>query len=203
MKRLFTFGCSFTSYPWPTWADILGKTFEHYENWGQSGAGNQYIFNSLVECNTRNRLTADDTVIIMWTNVAREDRYVNERWLTPGNIYTQNEYDAEFVKKFSDDRGYLIRDFATISATIDLLDKWGVNYDFLSMIPIDKVDQYSNKTSSEDQDVIDLYSDIFKKIKPSVYEIVFNFDYHRGKVTNNMDDELLTFKYSLLAPLNR
>ena len=37
MSRLFTFGCSFTNYAWPTWADFLGLEFEHFENWGVSG----------------------------------------------------------------------------------------------------------------------------------------------------------------------
>jgi hypothetical protein len=71
---LFTFGCSFTEYIWPTWADILGREFEYYENWGKAGGGNQYIFNSLIECHLRNQLTKDDTVIIRWTSPDREDR---------------------------------------------------------------------------------------------------------------------------------
>lgn len=35
MTRLFTFGCSFTKFFWPTWADILGQEFDYYENWGR------------------------------------------------------------------------------------------------------------------------------------------------------------------------
>jgi hypothetical protein len=31
-KRLYTFGCSFTKYKWPTWADFIGNQFEIYEN---------------------------------------------------------------------------------------------------------------------------------------------------------------------------
>ena len=38
--RLYTFGCSMTSYFYPTWADILGQEFSYYENWGEPGAGN-------------------------------------------------------------------------------------------------------------------------------------------------------------------
>ena len=38
MTRLFTFGCSFTQYWWPTWADILGYQHDFYENWGRCGA---------------------------------------------------------------------------------------------------------------------------------------------------------------------
>jgi hypothetical protein len=46
MSRLFTFGCSFTNYRWSTWADCLAPEFDYFENWGQSGGGNHYIFNS-------------------------------------------------------------------------------------------------------------------------------------------------------------
>ena len=35
-KRFFTFGCSFTCYMWPTWADIISKEMyeikSNYEN---------------------------------------------------------------------------------------------------------------------------------------------------------------------------
>ena len=34
--RLFTFGCSFTQYMWPTWADILSKNFNFYESWSEA-----------------------------------------------------------------------------------------------------------------------------------------------------------------------
>jgi hypothetical protein len=177
MNRLFTFGCSFTEYFWPTWADILGREFDYYQNWGQSGGGNQYIFNSLIEANARKKFTADDTVIVMWTNVTREDRYIDREWKTVGNIYTvQTVYDKEFIKKYADDRGYLIRDLATISATIELLDHWGVKYHMLSMVPLDNLDQHT-VVSSPDKDVIELYSSAIKKIKPSIYEVVFNFDW--------------------------
>ena len=76
VRRLYTFGCSFTQYFWPTWADILGQEFDYYENWGKLGGGNQFIFNSIIECSLRNKLTPNDTVAIMWTNVTREDRYI-------------------------------------------------------------------------------------------------------------------------------
>ena len=81
-----------------------------------------------------------------------------------------------FIKKFADDRGYLIRDLATIAATVELLDHWGVKYHLLSMVPLSNLDQYSVKPSP-DNDVIELYAPAIEKIKPSVYEVVFNFDW--------------------------
>ena len=114
MKRLFTFGCSFTNYHWPTYADILGTQFDAFFNWGRSGAGNLFIFNSLMEAHKRNKLTKDDVVCVMWSSISREDRYVGKNWLLAGSMYSQKVYDQEFVKKFSDPNGYLIRDLAQI-----------------------------------------------------------------------------------------
>ena len=86
MKRLFTFGCSFTNYRWPTWADIVSQDYDYYENWGQRGGGNKYIYFSLIECHQRNNITADDTVMIMWSSQAREDKFLDNKWYTPGAI---------------------------------------------------------------------------------------------------------------------
>jgi len=51
MTRLFTLGCSFTAYHYPTWADIAGTAFDCFENWGKPNSGNNYILNSLIELN--------------------------------------------------------------------------------------------------------------------------------------------------------
>ena len=70
--RLFTFGCSFTKYIWPTWADILGREYKEFYNYGMSGGGNLFIFDSLIEAIAKHNINKDDTVIIIWTNVTRD-----------------------------------------------------------------------------------------------------------------------------------
>jgi hypothetical protein len=172
-KRLFAFGCSFTNYRWPTWADILGREFDHYENWGQDGAGNQYMFNSVIECNQRNKFTKDDTIIICWTNVDREDRYT-DRWLSGGNVYYSHAYPTDWVKKFITDRGCLIRDIAMIKSIDLILSSIGCNYKFLSMVPLDhRMFEYLDPN----KDVFKLYGDALDKICPSYFETIFNLDW--------------------------
>jgi hypothetical protein len=80
MNRLFTFGCSLTNYHYPTWADIIAENFDEYQNWGEEGAGNSFILNSLIECDQRNQLTSSDTVIILWSSIARIDYYQLNKW---------------------------------------------------------------------------------------------------------------------------
>jgi hypothetical protein len=182
MHRFFAFGCSFTvSHDRLTWADIIGREFDFYENWAKAGAGNQYIFNQLVECNTRRKFTLDDTVIIMWTSITREDRYVKNQggWFGKGSVYNFNNTDAyseEWIKKFACERGYLIRDLATITAARDLLQYWGVKYKFLAMMPLANPSELTEHKSviDDNQDVIDLYKHTLSEIKPSVFEVIFN-----------------------------
>jgi hypothetical protein len=175
MSRFFAFGCSFTaSHDRPTWADIIGREFDFYQNYARGGMSNQYIFNQLIECHARHKLTSDDTVIIMWTSVTREDRYVKDLggWYGKGNIYYSDDHSSEWIKKFACTRGYLIRDLAVISAARDLLKYWGVKYKFLAMVPVG-IAESTDTLDPENQDIFNLYQDIIDEIKPSVYEVIF------------------------------
>lgn len=118
-KRLFVFGCSFTNYFWPTWADILRSEMPHatFYNYGVSGAGNMYIAISIIEIAEKFEFNETDLIVPMWTTYFREDRYVKDKWIVPGNIFTQSHvYNEDFVKKFACPRGYVIRDLAMITA---------------------------------------------------------------------------------------
>lgn len=176
-KRFFAFGCSFTRYHYATWADILGKDTPEYYNYGMSGGGNQFIFHSLIEAHTRHHFNENDLVIIMWTNIGREDRWLRGNWLNVGNIYNQNFYDETFMKKCVDINGYLIRDLSFIKAVDLLLMGLGCDYDFLSMVPITNPNQYKLGSIYDDvkkyQETIELYSDVIEKIKPSVQTLLY------------------------------
>ena len=186
MKRLFTFGCSFTNYRWSTWADCLAPEFDYFENWGQSGGGNHYIFNSIMEADQRHRFGADDTVIVCWTNILREDRYTTS-WQTHGNITTCKYYDQSYFQKYITERGCLIRDLALIKATVDFLqNKKDTTWRCLSMCPIIYPNQYINM-ANQDADVHHVYKDVLVNIMPSYYETVLKSDWDRNWQTNRFD----------------
>jgi len=197
MKRLFTFGCSFTQYwRWPTWADVLGRQYDCFENWGVCGAGNALIFNSLIECHRRNSITQNDDVYVMWTNTSREDRYVGNRWLAQGNIYwtAGSEIPLEYVQRFACERGYLIRDLALMSAAQELLQHWGANYRFMSMVPFSSTNLDNGLGSNPvdrvqpDSDVRALYQSVIDIIAPSVYETIFNNNWFSGEGIVDLND---------------
>lgn len=178
-KRFFAFGCSFTEYHWPTWADILGQECEYFENWGKRGGGNHYIFNSLFECHQRNRITPDDLVIIMWTFSVREDRFVRGEWLTPGNIYQHRLYDEKFTERWSDSTGYFLTTCNYITAAQSLLNSVGCNYHFLSVVDLRQEPVYTqtDRPGPSKQDIVGVYDDLLATFKPSVHRIIYNYDW--------------------------
>ncbi len=74
MSRLIVSGCSYTEYePTITYPVFLSQSFDETYNLGLSGAGNEYIFHSIVDADTRFKLTPDDKVIIVWSGFFRID----------------------------------------------------------------------------------------------------------------------------------
>ena len=214
-KRLFAFGCSFTSYYWPTWADILAQDIPYFENWGWGGAGNLYIFNAIMEAHTIHQFTKDDLIIVMWSNKNREDRYVNNEWMvTPGSML-EERYGKDWIKKFYDERGCMIRDLALIQATQIFLNT--LNSDWINMSintfangDIDKIRKnasvYINDRADWNQevivplhkgviselfknrDVIESYKDVFLKLEPSVFNILQDTKEYKTRGRPNKDD---------------
>lgn len=179
MSRLFTFGCSFTQYNWITWADILGNLFDEYHNYGVCGAGNMYMFNRFIHNIETHKINKDDTVMIMWTNVTREDRFINGQWTRCGNLFTsQDFYTRDFIEKYVDIRGCYERDIPIIHATRLILDSIGCKYVMMSMVDITNSDQYSVNDKIEDiKELYKRFESTLQLIKPSVHKVIFNYDY--------------------------
>ena len=174
MRRLFTFGCSFTNYRWSTWADCLAPEFDHFENWGQAGGGNQYIFNSVMEADQRHCFGDGDTIVVCWTSLDREDRYVDGRWHTPGNAhFATNVFNKEYLKTHMDERGFLIRDLACIKAVKTLLEsRRNLKWEFLSMVELMAM-PFPSDNVSKHRDVMRLYENVVISIKPGYDKTVF------------------------------
>ncbi len=206
-KRIFCFGCSFTQYLWATWAEIIGYEFPDAEfyNFGKSGAGNQYIFNMLMQADSVYNFTHEDLVMIQWTNVSREDRYLHAghkgllnteskhgAWSTPGNIYTQGFYDHVWLKKYFSEYGAMVRDLAFIKAAHQIL-KHKAQWHFLQMnnlvmyanqwdVPIkieDNVSQKKHGDMSRLQQLKDIYSDTIEHLSNSFYDVLYNNNWNQ------------------------
>jgi hypothetical protein len=191
-KRLFTFGCSFTSYAWSMWPEIISYDLGiPLYNYGRTWGGNQFIANTICQANAKYKFNSDDLVIVCWTNVCREDRWVNGEWVLPGNIFTQNEYDSKWVEKFVDPLGLLIRDLASINLVNNLLKSTDCQSHFLSMMDIvysadqwnvndsgfksfEKVNPETGQNINVLKEILSYYQSDISKINKSFYEILWN-----------------------------
>ena len=172
-NRFFAFGCSFTQYMWPTWADIISKEVPETYLYAKTGAGNFYIYQAVIEAILTHKIDKDDLVMIMFSNVTREDRYTKtDGWITPGNLFFQETYDRKFMERFFCEKGYLMRDLSLIEGITRSLNATGVDYKLMSMVPF-------NSLSSDDRmmesvnDVLDLYSSTVNQVMPSVFDVIF------------------------------
>ena len=180
-KRLFTFGCSFTDHPWSTWANILGKEFEDvkFYNFGRQGAGNQYIYNTLMQADAVYNFNESDLVIIEWTNVCREDRYLPKEggWVLPGNIYGEVFYDAQWIKKYFNEYWAVIRDFALIKGAYEML-KGKTQWHFLQIVDLATYLSHGTDEKFDDKKINYLefkkiYEPVLKHIQPSYLEVLW------------------------------
>lgn len=175
-KRIFALGCSFTSYIWPTWADILYKELDSakYYNLARAGAGNLLIHCTMVEADQRYKFDEGDLVCVMWTTFCREDRYKKNSWIHPGNIFTQGTYSEEWVKKWADPRGYLIRDIALISSAYKYLEF--SKCDAVSMLSV----PFNYQVDNESHDIIKIYYSTIKDFLGSMLEIEMDNKWTNG-----------------------
>lgn len=206
-KRFFAFGCSFTSYNTPTWADILASEMPNceYYNFGQGGSGNLTISNRIAQANRKYKFNENDLVIVMFTSVCREDRYIDDNWHLHGNVFNQDYYDKNFVKNYCDPIGYLVRDLALIELVTVYLKNLACDSVFLSMANLSLSSGVVAETVSINRQHITFQKldEIYKDIKfPSVvdddrteFRGIKLYD-HEGKLLYDghpMPDEYLKF----------
>lgn len=119
-KRFFAFGCSFTDWSWPTWADIIAFDLDiPVQNWGTAGLGNVGIASKIIECDLSNQYNDDDLIIVLWSTWAREDRhYSDERhygWKALGDV--SFSFDRHFMETYWSISNDLIKNSNAIIST--------------------------------------------------------------------------------------
>ena len=114
--RIFTFGCSFTQFFWPTWADIIEYDMKlPTQNWGLCGLGNVGIAHRLLEADATHKFTDRDLIMVLWSTWPREDRLINGEWQPAGNIFNnQGLYNKKFQKTYWDVNNDIIKNVGAI-----------------------------------------------------------------------------------------
>lgn len=176
-KRLFTFGCSFTEYRFPTWANIASKMVPNakFYNFGRSGGGNTLIANRITETHMKYNLCETDLVLIMWSTFCREDRWLPHHpkfnrpgWEAPGNIYSQKEWpftDDKYLKNYGQPITYLIRDLSTITMTKGYLKSLPCDNFMMLSVPVDYQQDLTDPTTIL---MLDAYRPVFDQFPPDM-----------------------------------
>lgn len=188
MSRLFTFGCSFTKYHYPTWADIVGSCFNEYQNWARGSAGNNFILSSLQECHARNNLTAADTVIILFAPLTRYDYYQFENWHHEVNaVHKLHSQDL-----FSCPRGVTVQNYSWMSCVVEFLQSAQTNYQLFSWSYLEKNDVYSLYAKNLDQIIETRFYNkaIYPLARTISEEVKLKYRLHAGDDWPNLNEIL-------------
>ena len=77
--NIYTYGCSFTRYFYPTWSDILAQDYTvHNRAW--PGCGNERIFYFVMEDYKKGLLQDADIIAVQWTGFYRWDYLTRSGW---------------------------------------------------------------------------------------------------------------------------
>lgn len=147
MSRLFTFGCSYTSYSWPTWADFLGTEFDEFYNYGWPGLGNRAIAERIAEAHARHNFNKNDIVVVQWSTHIRNDWYSsthpnNIGWRTQGSIFNglnSDIYDKKWIDTFWDENAYILHTLNNIFLAQNLLENVGCKWAMTSITYINRL----------------------------------------------------------------
>lgn len=185
--RFFGFGCSFTNYHYPTWADILIENFSHNNiegyNCGRTGSGNLLIASRIWEAHARLKFNKDDLIIICWSNFFREDRYhTNDGWWTPGNIFFNltgspfllNKYVYKSDYIWADLLHYVTRDCMIITSTLEGLKQTGAQ-----IVSTGIMDPFEDEQLLEFENIKEIFDTYKKWLKPDVTPIM-NYCWYEG-----------------------
>ncbi len=156
-RRLFAFGCSFTNWIWPTWADIIAPYFDEYYNYGYSGRGNWYIYNMLLNADKTYKFTKDDTVIVQWSEWTRVDELIDGLWTSD---ILEKKYEQDILN----------RGFACMQSANNMLKYIGCEYYTMSLNDFDlpKESKLNKSYVLTHSRILENYQDIVDELDPPI-----------------------------------
>ena len=130
MKRLFTFGDSFSQYAWPMWPSILGQSFEQTYNYGRAGTGNFFTFYKAMQCLIEQTVNGNDVVIIQWTSPTRFDILYDNYWSQMGDA-TAKIFRDNNTEYLNSDQMCVIKQLTYMNSIAKILDSIGCKWHFM------------------------------------------------------------------------
>ena len=175
MGRIFTFGCSFTNYEWPTWADIIIFNNDGY-NMGVSGSGNESMLYRIMEADRKFNFTKEDQIIVMFTTPIRWDLITGDNpiFLGYGQVTNVEEF-SKYEGKLYTIEGLCYKSYYSIIAIKNYLENKNINYLFGSILDIfEDVDNYFKivDVGNELRDLMKYIKDEVNFELPNVYDFL-------------------------------
>jgi hypothetical protein len=161
-----------------------------YINFGVPGSGNTLISYRIAEANSRYGFNDTDLIIVMWSTFCREDRWVNGQWITSSNIFNQSIYDKDWVEKFADPTGYMIRDLAVMELTYNYLKSFPCSSILFNSFPLSFTDV--DCKSGNNINPLVVYDKLIKNTHPSLYSLEFN---NKWETDWEIDGHPITLRY--------
>tara|TARA_E500000081_G_C6103130_1_gene338618 strand:+ start:597 stop:1466 length:870 start_codon:yes stop_codon:yes gene_type:complete len=122
-ERIITFGCSWTEFLWPTWANVISDILEvPLFNQGGSGEGNVAILHKMLAWKLQCGFHNTDLVLVNWSNFMREDRIKNGSWKTGGNVATSRFYNDKFVRNYWDEENDFVKNAGAMIMANEMFD---------------------------------------------------------------------------------
>lgn len=214
MGRFFAFGCSYTSYSWPTWADLLQVHFDNAENWGMAGIGNSAIAERIAEANVKNNFNKDDVIIVQWSSHLRNDFWnplvLPERpgsWKTSGSIFNyinQPLYNQQWIDTFFSEPGFFMHTLNNITLVQELLKSSGATWFMTSIGDIRNLGADLTDNGWGAEDIFLTTKDKIKQEKFLAWKKFPQYEIYNKLIWENNKDHWLTplnlFAYSSSEP---
>lgn len=137
MARLYTLGSSLTRHFWPTWANILGRSYSEFENWGHAGIGNRALVERLNELLIHKDPGPDDVVIVQWAtphrfDLHKKDSPEHQGWIPKGDVRKLYLSSDAWLKEYWNEYSYVMHTANFISMAKSLLEQQECKWIFLS-----------------------------------------------------------------------
>lgn len=174
VKRIFAFGCSFTNHCYPTWADVVASEMPNalYTNLAIPGFGNHGIACRVSEAHQRFKFSETDLILVMYSTTFREDRHLNGKWKSLGSVYNNDFYDREFIEKYVDPIGMILRDLAMMNLTNNFVKSLPSQHILLRSVPIDNEADGSDFTKTNNfSNITTIYSEFLKSMPTNLLEL--------------------------------
>lgn len=139
-NRFFSFGCSMTSFAWPSWADLIAyhNGADVYYNSGSPGTGNRTIMQMVHEADAICGFRPEDTVLVMLTSPWRNDTFIRGEWQPRGSVYNDafgDHYTDDWKSKFWSVEMGLMNTWLAAKSIHDLLTFKRVKFKILAALP--------------------------------------------------------------------